>query len=389
MSTDTTFVDIVDALDTMMSPGLARLPVRKVKWNAMKGWASSGHAIVEWLLSNGFVPSRSGAAELAKQIIRAGGLIPTFKIETASEVFNGSSTSMYVHRGLTCLSERGLNFTAAYPGKSRATMDILLDISLAFAKVVHIAVSVDGHWVDYNVIRGSCGWREMLVLLSELAISDDSGVAEVDDSVKKCCLFNLYNVLIFHAKLVFDHPRDLVKRGKFFNEAAYVIAGKLLTSVELEHDVLRRRMHDKDSRAGWRLAARDPRMHFILNCGAQSCPPIVPLALEHAEEMMQDATERFIERNCFVDLAEKKVTLSRLWKWFRYDFTSGSDSDGDLLEWISKRASKQKSAEISELMKTDYKVKFAVYNWADNGNDTAKPDIRFMSIYDISFAKTA
>lgn len=372
-----------------MAPGDARLPVRRVKWNAMRAWAASGHDIVDWLVRTEFVPSRPAASELAHHLVRSWGLIPTFKVESASQAFVPTSGFMYVHRGLTCLAERGLNGALSYPGTRRATLDVLMDLNAAYSKVVHVVVSVNGHWVDYRSIRGSSGWREVLVLLSELAISDDSGMVDVDDTVKKACLFNLYNVLIFHAKLVFDHPMDLVKRGKFFNDAAYVIAGKRLTSVELEHDVLRRRMRDNDSRVGWKLAEKDARMHFILNCGAQSCPPIVALAPEHAEEMLQDATERFIERNCHVELDEKRVTLSRLFKWFRNDFTPGSDRDNDLMDWISQRASKDKSAEIALLVGSDYKVKFAVYNWADNGDDTAKPDIRFMSIYDLSFSKTA
>lgn len=389
MTVETSFVDVVDALDGMMAPAPARLPTKKAKWNGIKAQAATGFDFVTWLLDAGFASSRSAAAELARQLVRAGGLIPTFRVENASQAFNGSQMSSYVHRGLSCYGERGLNSTVVYPGKPRTTVEVLTDLSSAFSRVFHVAVSVDGHFVDYPVIRGSAGWRETLVLLAELAVSDDSGLAACDPDVKKACFFNLYNVLIFHAKLVFGHPTDLVKRGKFFNEAAYVIAGKRITSVELEHDVLRLRMDDGDPRAGWKLAERDPRMHFILNCGAWSCPPLVALDAARTEEMLQEATERFLEKNCEVDLSNRKVTLSRLFKWFRNDFTPGSDSDADLIKWISQRASKNKMTELTELLVSDYKIKFAVYNWADNGDGNAKPDVRFMAIYDLSFAKTA
>lgn len=372
-----------------MAPVPGRLPTKKTKWNGVKAHASTGFEIVTWLLDAGFASSRSAAAELARQLVRAGGLVPTFRVESANQAFNGSQLSQYVHRGLSCYMDRGLNSTLVYPGKPRATIDVMADLNSSFSRVFHVAVSMDGHFVDYPVIRGSAGWRETLVLLAELAVSDDSAIETSDPDIRKACFFNLYNVLIFHAKLVFGHPMDLVKRGKFFNDAAYVIAGKRITSVELEHDVLRLRMNPDDPRAGWKLAAKDPRMHFILNCGAWSCPPLVALDAARAGEMLQEATERFLEKNCEVDLQNRKVTLSRLFKWFRNDFTPGSDNDADLIKWISQRASKNKMTELTELLVSDYKVKFAVYNWADNGDGNAKPDIRFMAIYDLSFAKTA
>ncbi|CDF32113.1 unnamed protein product [Chondrus crispus] len=389
MTVETSFVDVVDALDGMMAPVPARLPTSKTKWNGVKAYSSTGFQIVTWLLNAGFASSRSAAAELARQLVRAGGLIPTFRVESANQAFNGSQLSNYVHRGLSCHIDRGLNSTLIYPGKPRHTIDVLTDLNKSFARVFHVAVSTDGHFVDYAAIRGSAGWRETLVLLAELAISDDTEVASSDPDVRKAAFYNLYNVLIFHAKLVFGHPMDLVKRGKFFNDASYVIAGKKITSVELEHQVLRLRINPNDPRAGWLLAEKDPRMHFILNCGAWSCPPLIALDANRTEEMLQEATERFLEKYCVIDLQNRKVTLSRLFKWFRNDFTPGSDSDADLIKWISQRASKTKMNELTELLVSDYKVKFAVYNWADNGDGSAKPDIRFMTIYDLSFAKTA
>lgn len=384
------YTDALDVADAMMTPDAThKLPLRKVKWNDIRAWAISGDDVVQWLLSNGFASSRSGAADIARHLVRLGALIPTFKVESSATAFKSSPGHEYVHRGLSCMAERGLNAAAVYPGKARDALVVLKELNQAFAKVIHRAVFIDGHFVDYAVIRGSAAWREVLVLLTELAVCTDDDIAIVDDDVKKASLFNLYNVLIFHAKLVFGHPTDLVKRSKFFNDAAYVVARKRITSVELEHDILRRKLDDADPRAPWKLSRKDPRMHFILNCGAQSCPPLVAMKEDMTEEILQQATTKFIEKNCDVDTDSKRVTLSRLWKWFRSDFTPESSNDADLLQWIANRASKDKSAKLAELMKLDYKVKFDVYNWADNGDDNAKPDVRFMFIYDRSFEKNA
>ena len=388
-SLDPTYVDILDLLDAMMAPPPLRLSTGKLKWNSYKASTASGHEIVNWIIANNFSQSRAQAAEYARQVVKAGGLIPAYKVQSAKKSFNALHTSVYVHRGLTLLTDHGLNCSAAYPNTPRDVITILNELNVAFRQICHVSVTLDGHFVDYEPIRGSAGWRMALVLLAELAVCDDSALREVDDLQKKCCFYNLYNLLIFHAKLVFGHPTDLVKRSRFFNNAAYVIAGKRITSVDLEHLVLRTKMQNDDPRIHWTLSEKDPRMHFILNCGAQSCPPLIPLEIDKTEDALQTATELFIENNCEVDLPNNRVTLSRLFKWFRRDFTPGTDSDRALIQWISQRAGKDKSLLLSDLMEGEFKIKFALYNWADNGNPLAKPDTRFMAIYDLSFAKSA
>lgn len=358
-------------------------------WNGSDAVVISAKQVIHHLIHSVFSSDEEHAITAAQALIRVNGLIPIFKIESSAKTFISSDSAMYVHRGLTSLHAYGLNTIVPYPGPPRPMLDVLLDLNDAFRQVCYVSVSVDGRYVDYTSIRGSIGWRRSLSLLSELAQCDDSNFDSVDDSTKKACFFNLYNLLIFHAKLVFGHPTDLIKRGKFFNDAAYVIAGKRITSVELEHEVLRRRMMADDDRISWRLRSIEPRMHFILNCGAQSCPGVQPVGVKEVEEVLTDATRTFIDTNVKVDLTKNRVTLSRLWKWFRKDFTPLSDSDDALLSWIADGASEAVQTKLSIVMKKDYKIKFDVYDWADNGDVNAKPDTRFMAIYDLSFARTA
>lgn len=370
-----------------MAPSPHRLPVRRVKWNDVKAYAVSGNDLVLWLLNYRFASARSDAADMARQLVKMGALVPLFKVTNAAKTFSMENTALYVHRGLSCYQERGLNAMAVWGGKERPLASVLNDIGDAFADLLKTAVSVDGHWVEYSKVRGSQPWRTILPLLTELAHAKDE--THLDEKFKLAAWINLYNVLIFHAKLVFAHPTDLVKRSRFFNDAAYVIAGKKITSVELEHAVLRRKMLDNDHRISWKLEKKDPRMHFVLNCGAQSCPPLLALNQHRVEDMLQQATSNFIENNCHVDLIEKKVVLSRLWKWFRADFTPASTTDIDLIKWIMAHAAPKKKEELVELLTADFKIKFDVYNWADNGDENAKPDVRFMLIYDRSFASNA
>lgn len=385
-----TFVDIADILDSTMSEQAStQLRTSHARWNATKAVVLTGKAMVQHLIQFNYAVDEDHATSIGQAIVRANGLIPTFKVQTAKNSFVPVSSCTYVHRGLTCVFQHGLNAMLVYPYQSRPMKDVLLDLNTAFRQICHVSVSLDGHFVNYSAIRGTIGWRRALVLLAELAHCDDTDFGDVDEQVKKACFFNLYNLLIFHAKLVFGHPSDILRRSNFFNNAAYVIAGKRLSSVELEHAVLRRRMPPNDDRIAWRLKQLDPRMHFVLNCGAHSCPAIHVIDADGVEQALKDATVEFIEANVEVDLIQNRVTLSRLWKWFRFDFTPGSNEDDALLNWIAHHADEITQAQLSQLLKADYKIKFASYNWADNGDSDAKPDDHFMAIYDRSFARTA
>ena len=69
-----------------------------------------------------------------------------------------------------------------------------------------------------------------------------------------------------------------------WSKYAYNVGGLFFTLDEIEHGVLRcNKGHPKDqkpmfsdeeARKSLALSSLDPRIHFALNCGATSCPPI-------------------------------------------------------------------------------------------------------------------
>lgn len=504
------YVDALDVLDAMMLPPYPSSPssslgsgssppslsTSRSRWNGMRAVTVSGATVHAFLLQHGFARDDAHATAIGKMLVRIGGLVPTFRVAHLSDVsFSAKSTLLYVHRGLTNARDSrctALNAVLTYPlhylsssGKSttgvedgsvvdhdddregrssssssstppstarpRPLVSVLRDLSEAFAALCHVAVTLDGQFVAYDKLRGSAGWRRMLLLLCELAHArDDNDYNDeissrwqyVSDNEKKAHWFNLYNLMIFHAKLVYGHPMDLVRRGKFFNDAAYIVAGRRLSSLELEHNVLRGRRLSKaedDQRVDrWRLhgipdetestegettrrrkrrttktvstntptgivTILDPRMHFVLNCGAHSCPPLRPVSATQTEAHLSDVTARFIDAMVRVDDDARRVTASRLFKWFRKDFISDhevaaapsspttkdkEEQDLVVLQWMRDHASKEMTNRIGTAVDLGYKLKFDVYNWADNGDAQAKPDIRFMAIYDLSFARS-
>ena len=61
----------------------------------------------------------------------------------------------------------------------------------------------------------------------------------------------------------------------------------------------------------------DPRIHFCLNCGAKSCPPISVYSEDPTilDQQMTLATKGFLDGNTEVNLLEGSITLSMLFQW--------------------------------------------------------------------------
>ncbi len=127
---------------------------------------------------------------------------------------------------------------------------------------------------------------------------------------------------------------------KFIN-----IAGQQLDLNDIEHNILRKRFHDT-------------RIHFAVNCAALSCPKLRREAYNGAElnrQLDQQAAD-FIndpEKNI---ISTSQVSLSRIYLWYRSDFTRKM-SLIDFLNQYSK-------IKISH----DAEISYLDYNW--NLNET-------------------
>jgi Protein of unknown function, DUF547 len=94
----------------------------------------------------------------------------------------------------------------------------------------------------------------------------------------------------------------------------------------------------------------DYRIHFALNCGAVSCPPILVYKFENIENQLQLATQSFIESETSININEKKIKTSKLFLWFLGDFGSLNKVKLMIEEVFNMKLSK-------------YKITFQKYNW--------------------------
>jgi hypothetical protein len=121
-----------------------------------------------------------------------------------------------------------------------------------------------------------------------------------------------YNALVLYfAAEAYPSKHALWGRLGFFKDKDIVLGGRELTLNELEHGIIRKQF-------------LDPRIHFYLNCGAASCPPLKARAIADGatEEELEEAARSFVNdpANVRFDAARRTLHLSKVFDWYADDF---------------------------------------------------------------------
>jgi hypothetical protein len=120
-------------------------------------------------------------------------------------------------------------------------------------------------------------------------------------------------------------------RASFYGDVSVDVGGEILSFDDLEHGILRgnnrhpyqlSRRFTTPSRKRLALKNLDPRVHFALNCGASSCPPIKWYTPDGIDEELRLAAMAFCEQddNVRIDEENRTVHLTKLLHWYQSDF---------------------------------------------------------------------
>jgi hypothetical protein len=96
----------------------------------------------------------------------------------------------------------------------------------------------------------------------------------------------------------------------------------------------------------------DYRIHFALNCGAKSCPPIAFYTADNIEQQLETATLSFLDNETDYLEEKKEVHISRLFLWFLSDF-GGKKGIRNILK------------EKLHLNTNGFKLVFKKYSWEE------------------------
>ena len=153
-----------------------------------------------------------------------------------------------------------------------------------------------------------------------------------DRAVALAFWINLYNALVIHGALALGVARSMEEVSDFFSRAAYRVGGLDFNLDVIEHGLLRdNRGHPSrvvlpqlspfDPRRKLVIKPMDLRVHFALNCGAASCPPIRHYTPEQLDGQLDMAARSFVlGGGARVDADSGRVVLSKIFRWYARDF---------------------------------------------------------------------
>ena len=125
---------------------------------------------------------------------------------------------------------------------------------------------------------------------------------------------NAYNAFVLRG-VVDAYPvasvMDIKILNGFFRRLQFTAGGQELTLDEIENKIIR-------------PVYQDPRIHFVINCGAVSCPELENRAFtgKDLDIRLQKALQRFAANPGHVHLntLDNKLHLSKILDWFGQDF---------------------------------------------------------------------
>ena len=170
---------------------------------------------------------------------------------------------------------------------------------------------------------------------------------------------NTYNGLIQY-KLTLN-PGLYEDRGDFFSDDNIKILGHETSFDQLEHGILRRGT-SKYSKGYFKNPFRDTwyeqyqvdkidwRIHFALNCGASSCPPIRIYDDKTIYKQLNASALAYLNSQVKYDKEENTVYAPKLMDWFIGDF-GGSDQEKKILKTNGY------------IPTTDVDIDYNDYNW--------------------------
>ena len=223
---------------------------------------------------------------------------------------------------------------------------------------------VDAGNVDYDAWHADAAARADLdrYLAAIAAYSPDSAPERFSrDSDALAYWIYAYNAFVIKAILdrwplesVTDvkAPVEIIRGLGFFYTLEFIAGGERFTLYRLEHDKVI-------------APSRDPRVHFVLNCGSGGCPimrPELPTG-DALEPFLAKAARDFVseERNVRIDHERRRIYLSQIFEWYEKDFIAAS---GSVLRYVTSIAPKPLADELKRA--ADYNVVFIEYDWSVN-----------------------
>ena len=322
-----------------------------------------------------FPPSNSHLADLADYFLKVDPGSEWRGVEGEVEWREGG---LYTVTGRDGAAGHSLNTEEIAAYVAKPADGLAQDIRKVVLKLFSQFLSDSGKTVDYVGMASSPLWQIFMAMAVQLQRAE---VVKLSEDERLAFFINIYNVLVIHGTVKKGVPANTYQRYKFFSGTSYVIGGRAYSLNEIENGILRanrssmatlyRKPFSKgDPRLEMALPQAEPRIHFALNCGAKSCPPIKTFSGAEVQGQLDVATAAYLENDdaLIIDVANNSVKLSQLFQWYREDF---GNSDTEVLAWIRDHLGEpEKKEQLATLIsKGEFKISYITYDWGNNSKE--------------------
>jgi hypothetical protein len=351
--------------------------------------------------------TRGGATTLAQELHRCRMFAP---IDPATETFRDvKELWRFTADHGTCSLNRSRIFFATCPadfallssrdtpllGAADASADaavaprnaalVAAELRLWLAQLVDRHTTMDG--VDYAAVRAEPEFWAFAEATAELQTSDLSSLSRAE---KIAFGINVYHTGVLHGFIYHGPPQGLLQIRKFFNAVGYCIGRYHYTLSDVANGFLRGNrkglgalrvpFSKKDPRLQFAVENPDYRIHFALNCGAASCPPLRVYSAKHLDQELQQAANSFMATNHVFDPVKRWLKVSRIVLWYGEDFaapgTTGAAAAASIVGTCLKHLPPTTVAECNEVGIDNIVLDYYPFDWADNAVPPGDKDSR-------------
>lgn len=253
-------------------------------------------------------------------------------------------------------------------GDSQAVWDVVERIKGAVPPVQDRYLDVKST-ADYAALKQSPEWRRLRAETARLRAVNLQSLSS--PSAKTAFWINVYNVLVADGIVSLRVRSSVQKTRDFFRSACYDVGGAVFNLEEIEHGLLRgnrppepgqKPLFDaSDPRLAFAVAQVDPRIHFALNCGARSCPPVRIYTAEKLDAQLDSAARNFINGpDVRVNEGKHILFLSQIFEWYATDFGSGKK---EVMLFISRYLKEPAKTQLLSGLDA-LTIRYLPYDWA-------------------------
>jgi hypothetical protein len=205
--------------------------------------------------------------------------------------------------------------------------------------------------MDYAALKSKDA-RTLLSFRKQLAQVDPKTLSKKE---QLAYWINVYNVNVvstvvehYPVASIRDISTDPIVRLNVFKKDTVPVKGGMTSLQTIEDERIRAGFHD-------------PRIHFAINCAAQSCPPIRPEPYTGArlDEQLDDQAQKFLTGPHGVKVDKGTVHVTKIMDWFEKDFDSWA---GGKVAFLRKHLPADRAKQIGN----DADFKYDDYNWKLN-----------------------